>query len=472
MFRWRLFVGVFLLDLVVRLPAAAPHRILFLTATYGFRHGSIDASVEVMQDIAKSTGAFEIVHTEDVSLITAESLRNFDAVYFFTSGELPFSDQQKADLLDFIRRGKGFGGSHSATDTLYTWPEYGELIGGVFDGHPWTQEATEDVEDPENPIVSHLAPSFRTTEEFYQFRNFSRDNVRVLLTLNTGSIDLKADGVNRTDRDFASVWIRRYGQGRVFYSAFGHFDESWRLPAFRTMLQNALLWLTGEIEADATPRSGPSAPPPQLTAGGVSNTGGPADAFAPGAIVQLAGEKLTSGSSLTAGSAPLPVRLAGTHVDVNGQPAPLFSVSPGKVLAQLPSTLTPGSTVSLMVSSVNRAGNPVSLGIEAAAPGILSVERAGAALVVYATGLGATDPSVEAGAPSPTLPPATLRAQPTLRIANQPAPLQFSGLAPGLVGVYQVNAAIPTNISPDADGTVPVVLESAGRQSAAYRAPL
>jgi uncharacterized protein (TIGR03437 family) len=188
--------------------------------------------------------------------------------------------------------------------------------------------------------------------------------------------------------------------------------------------------------------------------------------------VQIAGEKLTSGSSLTAGSAPLPVRLAGTHVDVNGQPAPLFSVSPGKVLAQLPSTLTPGSTVSLMVSSVNRAGNPVSLGIEAAAPGILSVERAGAALVVYATGLGATDPSVEAGAPSPTLPPATLRAQPTLRIANQPAPLQFSGLAPGLVGVYQVNAAIPTNISPDADGTVPVVLESAGRQSAAYRAPL
>src|ERR1041385_632880 len=267
MFRWRLFVGVFLLDLVVRLPAAAPHRILFLTATYGFRHGSIDASVEVMQDIAKSTGAFEIVHTEDVSLITAESLRNFDAVYFFTSGELPFSDQQKADLLDFIRRGKGFGGSHSATDTLYTWPEYGELIGGVFDGHPWTQEATEDVEDPENPIVSHLAPSFRTTEEFYQFRNFSRDNVRVLLTLNTGSIDLKADGIDRTDGDFALAWIRKYGNGRVFYSAFGHFPESFTSPPLRTMLMKGLLWITGEMDADAAPRSGPAAPVPVVAAG-------------------------------------------------------------------------------------------------------------------------------------------------------------------------------------------------------------
>ena len=61
-------------------------------------------------------------------------MRNYDAVYFFTSGELPLSDQQKADLLDFVRQGKGFGGSHSATDTLYTWPEYGDMIGGIFDG--------------------------------------------------------------------------------------------------------------------------------------------------------------------------------------------------------------------------------------------------------------------------------------------------------------------------------------------------
>ena len=79
--------------------------------------------------------------------------------------------------------------------------------------------------------------------------------MRVLLTLNTGTVDLHAEGVNRTDGDFASVWIRRYGQGRVFYSAFGHFDDSFRLPMFRTILMQALLWLTGGIEMDATPRS-------------------------------------------------------------------------------------------------------------------------------------------------------------------------------------------------------------------------
>src|SRR3954462_6382450 len=92
---------------------AATRRILYVTATFGFRHAdSIDASVDVFRELAQESGVLEIVHTEDVSLLTAENLSNFDAVYFFTSGELPLSDQQKADLLDFVRGGKGFGGSH------------------------------------------------------------------------------------------------------------------------------------------------------------------------------------------------------------------------------------------------------------------------------------------------------------------------------------------------------------------------
>ena len=233
----------------------AARRVLYFTRTDGFRHeGSIDVSAQVFQELAEQSGVLEVVHTEDISLINADTLRDFDAVYFYTSGELPFTDQQKADLLDFVRQGKGFGGSHSATDTLYSWPEYGEMIGGVFDGHPWTQQATVNVEDPENPIVKHMAPGFDAFEEFYQFREFSRDRVRVLLTLDTNSVNLNAEGVNRKDGDFALVWIRKYGEGRVFYSAFGHFDENFRLPVFRTMLLNALLWLTGEIEVEATPR--------------------------------------------------------------------------------------------------------------------------------------------------------------------------------------------------------------------------
>ena len=119
--------------------------------------------------LAQESGLFEVVNTEDVSLLNAGYLRDFDAVYFFTSGELPLSDKQKTDLVDFVRQGKGFGGSHSATDTLYTWPEYGDMIGGYFDGHPWTQEASVDVEDPGNVMVKHMSPSFRALEESINF---------------------------------------------------------------------------------------------------------------------------------------------------------------------------------------------------------------------------------------------------------------------------------------------------------------
>src|SRR5258708_3388814 len=159
-------VLAFLFLLFASLSPAATRRILYVTATYGFRHSdSIEASVAVFRELAQESGVLEIVNTEDISLLTADNLRNYDAVYFFTSGELPLSDQQKADLLDFVRQGKGFGGSHSATDCNYTWSDYGDLIGGYFDGHPWVQEASVDVEDLQSPLVKHAAPSFRFTEE-------------------------------------------------------------------------------------------------------------------------------------------------------------------------------------------------------------------------------------------------------------------------------------------------------------------
>ena len=449
-------------------PAAAVKRILYVTTTAGYRHGdSIDASAEVMQELARESGAFEAVHTEDLSLISAENLRAFDAVYFFTSGELALSDQQKSDLLAFVRQGKGFGGSHSATDTLYTWPEYGELIGGVFDGHPWTQEAAVDVEDPENPMVAHMAPGFRVLEEFYQFREFSRDRVRVLLTLDTRTVDLGASGVNRTDGDFALAWIRRYGEGRVFYSAFGHFPENFQNEPFRTMLRKGLLWLVGEIEADATPRSGPSAPVPVLRSDGVRSVAG-GSALAPGSIITITGEHLTSGSSFEAPALPLPVRLAGTHVEVDGLPAPLFSVTPEQVVAQLPFALQPGEPARLTVSSVNRASDPAALRIESAAPEIIAAARAGSAVVLYAAGLGATMPGLAEGAAAPTDALVRTVVQPSVRIGGQAAVVLFSGMAPGWAGLYQVNVLMPEGAAARDDGRIGIVLEAEGNTSAEY----
>jgi hypothetical protein len=227
-------------------PTGQPKRILYITLSAAYKHASIPASVKAFQEIAAQSGKLEVVQTEDVSLLSAAGLKNFDAVLFFTTGELPISDAQKRDLLDFVRGGKGFGGVHSATDTFYKWPEYGQLIGAYFQNHPWTQEVTVRVKDAKSPLVAHLAPSFRIKDEIYQVRDFAADRVHVLLELDTSSVDMSAPGINPGAREFPLAWTQQYGAGRVFYNALGHFDSTWTDPGIRNMMLQAMLWLTGQ----------------------------------------------------------------------------------------------------------------------------------------------------------------------------------------------------------------------------------
>jgi type 1 glutamine amidotransferase len=227
--------------------AGAPKRVLYFTHSAGFVHGSLGTSCEVLKDLGSRTGEFDVVCSEDLALISADGLREFDILYFFTSGELELNDRQKADLLNFVREGKGFGGAHSATDTLYNWPEYGEMIGAYFNGHPWAQEVAVRVEELDSPLARGLEATFRISDEIYQFRDFSRDRVHVLLSLDTSSVDLSATGVAREDGDFPLAWYRDYGAGRVFYTALGHPDETWRDARFQILLLNALRWLGGDI---------------------------------------------------------------------------------------------------------------------------------------------------------------------------------------------------------------------------------
>lgn len=242
-----------LIVLVSMEPLFAGKRVLFVTHTAGYRHDSIAASIQAMQEVAARTGTLEITPTEDLSQLNAGNLAEYDAIFFFTSGELDLSDLQKQDILEFVKSGKGFGGAHSASDTLYSWPEYGEMLGGYFDGHPWAQQVAIRVEDRAFPGLGELAPSFEIVDEIYQHRAFTRENVRVLLALDTASVDLNAAGVNRTDGDFALAWCRNFGLGRVFYTALGHFDGTWTDPRFQKMIEGALLWITQQQDADVTP---------------------------------------------------------------------------------------------------------------------------------------------------------------------------------------------------------------------------
>ena len=217
-------------------------RILYFTYSAGYRHDVIPLSKVILSQLGSNSGVFEVTATEDTSEFSSENLGRYAAVMFYTSGELPMSDAQKTALLDFVRSGRGFLGVHSATDTFYTWPDYLDLIGGYFNGHPWHQAVTIEVVDPSDPLVAFLGNSLQVEDEIYQISDFDHRGSRVLLRLDPGSVDLGKTGVNRRFYGWPLAWTRRHGEGRVFYTALGHEPSVWQDARYQRILTNAILW--------------------------------------------------------------------------------------------------------------------------------------------------------------------------------------------------------------------------------------
>ena len=216
-------------------PSSAPIRVLMITATAGFRHDSIPTARQVMASLATTTGEFTVTATENLSAITASSLAASDVLFFaLTSGELDFDNDQKTAIVDFVTGGGGFLGVHSASDTLYEWPDYGRLVGAYFKEHPWTQQASVVVEDQSHPATAGLGARFSLLEEFYTFRENPRPHVQVLFRLDAASVG--ADG------DYPLAWTQSIGDGRTYYNALGHFAETWNDQRFQRQLLGAIRW--------------------------------------------------------------------------------------------------------------------------------------------------------------------------------------------------------------------------------------
>jgi len=242
-----------------------------------YQHDAVSHALATIERLGYQSGLYDTYIRTDIQLITKHpihfaettavpdangksenyaTLNDFDAIVFYGIGELELTDQQKTDMLSFIKEdGKGFVGIHTAVTAFYTWPEYGEMIGGYFDDHPWVIfNAPVIVEDPDFPAMKAFPRTFTARDEIYQVKSFSRDRVRVLARLDPTKLDLNNPRVHRTDKDFAVAWARNYGKGRVFYSTFGHTEESWDNRAMQTMWLEAIKWAMGMTDADVTPR--------------------------------------------------------------------------------------------------------------------------------------------------------------------------------------------------------------------------
>ena len=263
-----LFISALLSTLCLA-QSAGPQKkhLLVIGEEKGYRHESVPHAMSTIERLGRETGLWDTTLRTDAEALTkkkleynAKNLNNFDAVLFFTGGDLEMDDPQKADLLSFVHDdGKGFIGIHSAAITFVNWPEYGEMLGGYYDEHPWgTFDAPIIVEDPTFPGMQQWPKSFVLRDEIYQMRNYSRDKVRVLMRLDASKLDLANKNVHRTDRDFAVTWAKMYGKGRVFYTTLGHVEENWDKPEFQKMITEAIKWATGMIDAHLTPRAMPA----------------------------------------------------------------------------------------------------------------------------------------------------------------------------------------------------------------------
>ena len=215
-------------------------KLLMVTHSAGFKHDYLPTATEVVKALGKKSGLFEVTATEDCALLNGKDLKKYDAVLFATTGELPVTDEQKKEFIAAIKAGKPFIGVHNATDTFYKFTDYGEMLGGYFKGHPWTQEVLVKVEDRTHPATKHLPASFKAKEEIYTFKEWNRDRTHVLISLDNSSVDLSKG--TREDNDYALCWCHNFGKARVFYTGFGHFKELWQEEWFQTHLLNGILW--------------------------------------------------------------------------------------------------------------------------------------------------------------------------------------------------------------------------------------
>jgi type 1 glutamine amidotransferase len=246
-------------------PSGAPpvKHLLIIGEEKGYRHEAVSHAAATLERLGRESGLWSTTIRTDTEALTkrkleynAKNLNDFDAVLFYTGGELEMNAEQKAALLSFVHDdGKGFIGVHSAAITFADWPGYREMVGGFYDEHPWvTFDAPIVVEDANFPGMQQWPKEFVLKDEIYQMRDWSRKNVRVLMRLDSGKIDLKNPQVHRKDLDFALAWAKMYGKGRVYYSTLGHVEQNWDDPRLQQMYVGAIKWAMGIVDADVTPR--------------------------------------------------------------------------------------------------------------------------------------------------------------------------------------------------------------------------
>ena len=252
-----------------------PRRLLVFSVSPGYWHDAIPYGKKVAEILGARTGAYEAVVSDDLGNFEPQNLRKFDAVLFNnTNNELflpPDFDKRagaekeaaqkrdaalKRSFSEWLSGGRGLAILHAGIASFPKWPEFGEIGGARFDGHPLGQRTvTVKVDEPGYPLAAAFkSPTFEIKDEIYQVTDpYSRQTLRVFLSLDAAKTDTRVKGINRKDGDFGMAWVKSYGQGRVFYSALGHVHDLFWNPMVLQHWLDGFQFVLGDLKADTTP---------------------------------------------------------------------------------------------------------------------------------------------------------------------------------------------------------------------------
>lgn len=241
-----------------------PRKMLVFWLCEGFFHTSIPLVNEALVQMGKTTGAYETVVTNDMSVFKPESLNQFDAVCFNNTTGLKFNPEKTPELckslMDFVRGGKGIVGIHAATDNFNEWPEAQEMMGGKFTGHPWGGGGTWaiKIDEPDHPLTAAFkGKGFKINDEIYRTEPplYSRAKQLVLMSLDmSDETTRKVNGFKPTDVDTGIAWVKTWGKGRIFYCSLGHNDHLLWNPAILQHYLDGIQFALGDYKVDTTPK--------------------------------------------------------------------------------------------------------------------------------------------------------------------------------------------------------------------------
>lgn len=228
------------------------------------QHESVSHALSTIERLGYQSGLWDTFIRTDSHIISktpkktdgsaasgGPNLNNVDAIFFMGHREVPLEPSQREELLSFVRDGRGFVASHIALTAFESWPEFLDLLGARFDGHPITGPGTVINESPDFPATRHFPASFAFNDEFYQPKDHSREKIDVLLRLDLSNVP--ASPSLHLNGDYPLAWAKTYGQGRVFYGSFAHSAETWDMRDVQQMYFEAIRWALKLTDADPKP---------------------------------------------------------------------------------------------------------------------------------------------------------------------------------------------------------------------------